>query len=260
MTDHSTAEIQVISLLESLGFREYEARCLLALLEGGEETAASISAAANVPRSRVYDVADALADRNLIEVSDGEPRRYRALSAAAIVDQLEATFHERITALSEQLVDLESETNDDSTSGVWQLGGKQPLQSRLTAFVTETNEELVIFAADDLFTDDYIETLAEMVESGISLTVLSQSEQMRSWLESQFPSAQVTDGPDIWASRPGEATVVHLAFIDWSSAMMVSKTQPTPADPPQYHGTLIQDVECGFIITLRTLLRDALDD
>lgn len=54
--------------------------------------------------------------------------------------------------------------------------------------------------------------------------------------------------------------VAHLAFVDWDSAMMVSVTQESPADSPEYYSALIEDVDCGFLVTLRGLLKTGLAD
>lgn len=260
ITGSSADDEQPVSLLESLGFREYEARCLVALLGLGAATAAELSDEADVPRPRVYDVADELADWNLIEVADGEPRRYRALPAETVIEQIESTFRERIDALSEVLADLETSGTDDQEPGVWQLEGREAILGRLQAFVAEAESELALYVTDDLLTDDYVETLEAADARGVDLHFVTQSERMRSWLDSQFPDACVADGPDIWTRGSGEASVAHLAFVDWDAAMMVSVIQPTPAAPAEYHGTLIEGVECGFIITLRNVLRSALEE
>ena len=256
----SSPDERPISLLESLGFREYEARCLVALLGRGAATATELSEDADVPRPRVYDVADELADRNLIEVADGEPRRYRALPAETVVAQIESTFRGRIDSLSEVLVGLETAGTDEREPGVWQLEGREAILGRLQAFVAEAESELALYVTDDLLTEDYVETLEAADARGVDLSFVTQSEQLRSWLGSQFPDAQIADGPDIWTRGSGEASVAHLTFVDWDAAMMVSVTQPTPAAPAEYHGTLIEGVECGFVITLRNVLRSALEE
>jgi sugar-specific transcriptional regulator TrmB len=253
----STDAEEAASLLETLGFREYEARCLVALLQGDGMTAADLGDAADIPRSRVYDAADALADRELAEVSDGTPRRYRALSADVVIDQLETVFHERIDTLSDVLADLET-SSDGTDPGVWQLSGLQSIRSRLREFVTEAEETLVVYVTDDLLEDEYVESLEAAQQRGVDLSVLIPSEDIRSWFDAEFPSARVTDGPDLWKQAPNGAVVAHLTFVDWDSAMMVSVTQESPADTPEYHSTLIEGVDCGFLITLRELLKTSL--
>ena len=53
-------------------------------------------------KARVYDVADTLAERGLLEVEEGEPKRYRAISRdeirASLADQYEQTLDPALLA------------------------------------------------------------------------------------------------------------------------------------------------------------------
>lgn len=259
MRELRALEDRAVTLLEELGFQEYEAKCLVALLEQSEGTAADISERADVPRSRVYGVAGSLAERNLLEVQEGDPRRYRALSAEAIIEQIDQTYQNRIEDVSKMLSRLESAESDTTDPGVWQLSGQSAICARLQEFVVEAEEELVVLVTDELLTERYVETLEAVADSGVQLTFVAHSADLRSWLASQFPDAQVAETPSVWTEMPGENDVAHLAFVDWSAVLMVSVTRETPADSSTFNATLIDGVICGFVLTLQQLLQDALD-
>lgn len=254
----TASEDRAVSLLGELGFQEYEAKCLVALLKRSEGTAAAISETADIPRSRVYDVADSLADRNLVEVQEGDPRRYRALRVEAVLEHIERGYRDRLDELAEVLCRLEAADCDDTDPGVWHLSGRSSITSRLQEFVTDAEDELVVLVTDDLLTEEYVETLETVADRGVAVTFIAHSTDLRSWLATRFPDARVVETPPILTQMPGDSEVAHLAFVDWSAVLMVSVTRATPAASPTFNATLIDGVMCGFVLMLRQLLGDAL--
>lgn len=81
--DADSMSIQdAIGALERLGFSNYAARVFVALQQLGTGTAEAISDV-SVPRSQVYGVADDLAVRGLVEVTETTPQQYRPRSLLA---------------------------------------------------------------------------------------------------------------------------------------------------------------------------------
>src|SRR3989338_6492938 len=97
-------EYEVNLFLEKLGLTEYEAKTLSSLFELKEAQAPEISRAAQVPKTRVYDVLDRLTKRSLIIEIHGRPKRYMAIEP-------EKVFGTLIEEKKKELAELEKEAS-----------------------------------------------------------------------------------------------------------------------------------------------------
>lgn len=102
-------EGKISKLLESLGLTEYEAKTLTALFKLHEAEAPAVSRAAQVPKTRVYDVLDRLVNRKLIIEISGRPKVYRVVEP-------ENVFGELIGARKAELSELEKEAQEASAA------------------------------------------------------------------------------------------------------------------------------------------------
>ena len=250
-----------VDILEKLGFREYEARCLVALVTRPEATAAEVSEIADVPRSRVYDVADSLADRNLVEVCAGEPRRFRAHAVETIIETITEQCCGHVDTLEETLAHLESDDDSDSSEcTVWQLSGYTSIRDRLCTLISGAEDEVVMLLTGEFITEEYVEELHEMSKSGLKLTLMIDAPKLQSWIRGECPDARVVDVPDIWSQISGKNQVVHLVLADWRAVLVVTATYDTPASDPEFQGTLSEGESCGFVLTLGQTLREQLGE
>ncbi|MHA2067525.1 MAG: TrmB family transcriptional regulator, partial [Candidatus Thorarchaeota archaeon] len=78
-------------LLRDMGMKEYETKAWIALLNRGACTADTISKAASIPVTRVYETLENLEKRGLVVVQRTRPKRYRLVS----VDSLNNLIDER---------------------------------------------------------------------------------------------------------------------------------------------------------------------
>jgi sugar-specific transcriptional regulator TrmB len=74
-------------LLARLDLREYETQALRELLTLGRSTAPNLSEATGIPRARIYEVLDSLADSGFVEVIPGRPKEYQAKHPEEILDR-----------------------------------------------------------------------------------------------------------------------------------------------------------------------------
>lgn len=86
----------MLEALEALGLTAYEARALAYLLRHGERTGPVVSREADIPFGRVYDTLHALAERGLVHVEPGRPKRFRATPAGTVPGRLLASNQRRL--------------------------------------------------------------------------------------------------------------------------------------------------------------------
>lgn len=74
-------------VFDRLGLTEYETDALIKLFDLGRTTAPSLSEATGIPKARIYDVLDSLADEGYVDVIPGRPKEYIAKSPAEVLDR-----------------------------------------------------------------------------------------------------------------------------------------------------------------------------
>ena len=92
---------RVFALLE---LSKYETTALQALFQVGRTTAPALTELTDIPKARIYEVLNALADRGFVEVTPTRPKEYAPKSPAVVLDR--AVENER-DAFESQVASLE---------------------------------------------------------------------------------------------------------------------------------------------------------
>jgi sugar-specific transcriptional regulator TrmB len=97
------ASSEVMDALKSIGLNLYERKLWVALLAKGVATAGELSAVANVPRSRSYDVLQTLADKGFVVIQTSKPLKYVAVAPEEALEKskekLRETFEREISRI-----------------------------------------------------------------------------------------------------------------------------------------------------------------
>lgn len=117
MNGHSQRE-RATDLLQSLGLKEYEAKCFVALSRVDSGTAKDVSELSEVPRTRVYDAVRVLETKGLVETQHSNPQRFRAVSIEEATHTLRDEYEDRVTDLEDALHDIQPATQDDEYEDV----------------------------------------------------------------------------------------------------------------------------------------------
>jgi len=246
---------RVADLLTQFGFTDYESNCLLAVLQHPGATATEIAEASTLPRSRVYDVADDLAERGYLAVQDGDPKQYRALPAEELVATLRARYDETFEELSETIEDLEPvDEEPGARARVWSFTGEEAALARSWDVIEAAEDSIWMLVRSELLSEDCIDVLADAADRGVDLTLATDANTFRAWLQEAVPEAELVPVPDGLEAESGERRLVRLQVCDDDAAMTVTACQPTPARSTEYQGCLATGADCGFVRTHRHLL------
>ena len=133
--------------LGRLGLKEYEAKIYVALVGLGEANVRRIHEASGVPRPRVYDVLESLAARGFIDVREGSPLTYSAVSPEMVISHLKRDFE---TAAHESMKSLESLSLDAQrdSSPIWYVRSDWTIRRYLERVVEGVERDLVILCFD----------------------------------------------------------------------------------------------------------------
>jgi len=149
-------------LLARLDLREYETQALRELLALGRSTAPNLAEATGIPRARIYEVLDSLADQGFIEVIPGRPKEYQAKHPSEILDR--AVENER-----QEFESFEHEIEDVRTEFVSTFG---PIFERASEDVTPTED---LFHVVDVGDPSETETRQLYHEADREVNVLTKS-------------------------------------------------------------------------------------
>jgi sugar-specific transcriptional regulator TrmB len=96
---------EIITILQSLGFTNYEIKILLELYDHGPSQADELAKFADIPLARSYDALDNLKRKDFVSVSQGRPRVYTAENpqeaVSSLIEKEKLRYNEQISSFSE---------------------------------------------------------------------------------------------------------------------------------------------------------------
>ncbi|MFB6156313.1 MAG: TrmB family transcriptional regulator [Haloferacaceae archaeon] len=261
--DDDTNTQQAVDLLQQLGLKEYEARCLVALTRLPEGTAKEISEASEVPRTRVYDAVRVLETKGLVEVQHSNPQQFRAVSVDEAAQTLRAEYEARTDSLRETLREippLNPGAEEEAVHEVWALSGGEAVAARTLAVVEEATDEVVlIVGVEDLFTAELAEALAQARDRGVNVLLGTTDEEVRERVSGSVPDAEVFVSGLEWLSGDDDgAEIGRLLLVDRSTILVSSfraSGAGTRSDERAVFGTGFDN---GLVVITRRLMATGL--
>ena len=261
MTEYGNADTvpETEALLEALGFTEYEAKCFVAATRVGTGTAKELSEVGDVPRARVYDCMDSLAERGLVDVQESNPKRYRAVRPQTAVATLHRAFEDRFDRLNELLPELHATARDSEDDDVWVIEGGADVAERMVALVEDAEDSVVVaIGAEGLLSEDLLGALVAAGERGVAVTVGSPGEPVRERVREAIPDASVRETWTWWKSFPIRAGAVSSVLLVDGRALLVSSDDPSSLPGREGHRAVWTDgANTPLVGLLRPLLEQA---
>ncbi|WP_251343794.1 TrmB family transcriptional regulator [Haloplanus halophilus] len=196
------ARSTAVEQLKALGLSTYAARTFVALVSLGEATAQDVSEVADVPRTRVYDAAEELQQRGLVDVKRSSPKRYWAISTETTGRHFEQEYAHRVTALTDALDAIETTDRTTEQRGVWTVTGRDTVTERVVDFVSAADEEVVYMTVEELLTEEVTDSLSRASERGVSIRLAEMSESTQDRFEREVPGAQRFESLWDWSETP----------------------------------------------------------
>ncbi|ESP90199.1 TrmB family transcriptional regulator [Candidatus Halobonum tyrrellensis] len=257
-----TRHDEALELLQQLGLKEYEARCLVTLVGVADATAKQVSDESDVPRTRVYDAMRVLESRGLVEVQHAKPQRFRSVPVGEAVETLRRWYDARLDPLETALRRLHDtgapETGE--THEVWSLLSRDGIASRTRQITEEAEREVVlVVGTESVLTDELLGALADANERGVSVVVGALDEGIRERVEAAAPDAEVFVSELEWlrgvegAAEEG-VSVGRLLLVD-GSTILVSSFDPESSTERAVFGRGFSN---GLVLITRRLMETGL--
>lgn len=232
MTEEDYHE-SAVDALQSLGLKQYEAECFVALTRLPNGTAKAVSDVADVPRTRVYDAMRELADRGLVETRNTRPREYRAVPIEDAVETFRERYASKTSSLHEALEAVEStgESDDSDDVEVWSIAGTDSVDRRVRRQIENADDEIALAVSRErLVTDRVLDAAAARAESGVDVSVAAGSRRAAAAIRSAVPEASVIEPDAAWldADESAAPSIGRLVSVD-GDVVLVSGLQFRPA-------------------------------
>lgn len=252
-------ETKAVAALQQLGLTEYEARCFVSLVQVSDASAAELSELSDIPRSRVYDTAESLAERGLIEVNHGSTKRYTAVPVGQTIGHFEREYLALIDELEDHLAGLASSRSIDE-QGMWSLRGRQPVLSRAQSLISEAEEAVFLtVTTPDLLVPECLEQIARAHENGVDLTVVSESREVHELFDDVLPDVDISTTSVDWLGLPVQDGVVgRVLMVDRRAIMIATIGNESPTGESEIHGVWAKGENAPLVTIIRQMVdRDA---
>lgn len=217
-------ERRAVERLQQVGLTEYEARCFVALSQITTGTARDVSDVSDIPRTRIYDLAESLQEQGLVEIRDGSPREFRAVSTDLAVEKLRRTHEEHLGAADDALRAVSTPDTDDSTGGVWAIEGRENVVERGEYIARRAEVELFgFFTEKAVFRDGCFRQAEYAIDRGVDVVLGSSDDALRADLRERFPAATIWSPSLDWESLETTGSQVsRLVMADRDIVMLGS--------------------------------------
>lgn len=89
--------------LQKIGLTEYEAKAYLSLLNDHVTTASKLSEKSGVPRTKIYAVLEALAQKGWVKIYSGVPLLFKAVAPQAVFDKVKSEYSSFLESVQSSL-------------------------------------------------------------------------------------------------------------------------------------------------------------
>jgi len=182
------ASSKVLDALKGIGLNLYERKLWVALLARGTSTAGELSEIANVPRSRVYDVLQSLADKGFVVVQTAKPIRYVAIAPEEALERAKKKLEEELRSMQERIDDIKSspvlrELNEIYSSGLklispeeitGSLKGRYSVYQQMDTMFRDANKHIDVFTTPEGLNEmasNHIDALKKAKDRGVQIKI-----------------------------------------------------------------------------------------
>ncbi len=219
----------VLEKLMRLGLSEYEAKVYSALVALGKASARDIHEVSGVPRARVYDVLRKLARKGFVDIEEGEPKEFSAVSPKIAIGRLR---DEIIKIAEECITELESMKPERKYlySPALVTRGERNIIERIKESIAEAKSEILIVSAKIDFILSIVDDLCKWSEKNRKVVcyliesderILKYADCMELWEAVEITPVMRKIHLDGFAENGVRTTIVSLLSFDGKKSIIV---------------------------------------
>lgn len=160
--------------LKNLGLTDYEIKAYIATISIISGTAAEISLASDVPRSKIYEVLKSLEKKEFIEIQRGKPLKYNIIPPREIFDKSRKQLTEQLDGAENELNLIYENNISDVPAPLWLIHGPEKIVKKEIEIISRAKKSLYILEGF-IFKDEIPElkkSLNKAIKRGIHVEVI----------------------------------------------------------------------------------------
>ncbi|MFP4975967.1 TrmB family transcriptional regulator [Paenibacillus sp. CN-4] len=164
---------ELLPILKNLQFTEYEAKAYLALLEESPLTGYAVAKNSGVPRSKIYEVLEALVMRGDIFVSYGSTPQYVPVQAKELVRNRRLKAEEHFRRAEQSLERFEQSSAD--RENIWNITGRREILDKAIDCIEKAQHRILL----EVWEEDFGELRAALESAagrGVRIWVMGYGE------------------------------------------------------------------------------------
>jgi sugar-specific transcriptional regulator TrmB len=173
---------ELVNILRSFGMNDYEAKVYSALVFLGPSKASEISRESKVPQSKIYEILEKLAERQLVEVYSIRPKEFKAVSPEVSIRNLIEENEKRIKEAKEKIEKisfvLKPRSESQVLNGIWTSQGKgwKDFIDRLCDMFNKTKSYAYVVSRDFSWTSKLAEAVDSCISRGVKIRTIAIGE------------------------------------------------------------------------------------
>ncbi len=160
----------IVSLMQNIGFSQYEARVYLALLQQPQVSGYEIAKISGVPASKIYAVLSKLVNREAVIAIDDEPVKYIPKPPQEILNNLKSDYLNTVERLDDELEKIYAQ-HDSADQYIWNISGRQSIIERVIEFLKKGRKQIFLSVWDEEI-DLLAETLKKLHHKSVELHIV----------------------------------------------------------------------------------------
>ena len=178
------SERAIVEQLMKLGLTQYEAQVFITMVTQKAGTAAQISQVSRVPRPKVYETLNSLAEKGLITVIEGTPTAYVAVNLDIALKILEKKYIDALENFKKMISTVTLSQSHEMQQGVYFVKNADTLMQLLIDAMYKAQRSIIILdsIAQLLYNKKFQEAIQSINQRGIIMRVLSRREYIEQFL------------------------------------------------------------------------------
>jgi len=162
---------QTAEVLGKVGLTQYEARAYIALVARGVGDAASLAAAAGIPRTSAYKVLESLAEKGYAQPTGGKPILFRPTPPLQVAEELKGAIQDVFEKLA-LLHRLVAEHGEPQL--VYLLSGREKVVAKIADLLDQSTRTFILTTPQVMeVRDDLGKKIQHAVKRGVHLTFVT---------------------------------------------------------------------------------------
>ncbi|MBD3224864.1 MAG: hypothetical protein GF313_09050 [Caldithrix sp.] len=150
---------KIISLLQSIGFTQYESQVYMALLQQPSVSGYELAKLSGVPASKIYQVLNRLVSREVIIATESDPLKYVPIPPEEMISRFKNDYLGTVDQLSNKLEQLYNKENL-ADHYIWHLSKRPSIVHKVVQFIKEARDSIYLSVWDEEI-DDIADALLE---------------------------------------------------------------------------------------------------